>query len=58
MRLRSYIKKDGKSNPKTYIGSVIGKARANIKMAFPGLSKDQDIADLIAFLKEKNAASN
>lgn len=56
--LAEYIKKDGRSNPKTYIGSVIGKARANIKMAFPGLSKDQDIADLIVFLKEKDAASD
>ena len=56
--LVEYIKKDGKSDPKAYIGSVIGKARANIKMAFPGLRRDQDIADLIAFLKEKNAASN
>ena len=37
-------------------GEVIGKKRAKIKMAFPGLKKDQDIADLIAFLTASGGA--
>ncbi len=56
--LSSYIKKDGIKGPKTYIGEVIGKARAKIKMAFPGLSKDEDIENLIAYLTASGAATN
>lgn len=56
--LAAYIKKDGKSGPKTYIGALIGKKKAKIKMAFPGLKKDDDIANLIAYLDGAGAASN
>ncbi len=56
--LFSYIKKDGFKGPKTYIGEAIGKARAKIKMAFPGLGKDEDIENLIAYLTASGAAPN
>ena len=45
-----YMKKDGPKGPKTYIGEVIGKKKAKIKMAFPGLKSDDEIANLIAYL--------
>ena len=56
--LAAYIKKDGKAGPKTYIGALIGKKKAKIKMAFPGLKKDEDIANLIAYLDGAGAAGN
>ncbi len=56
--LAGYIKKDGIDGPKTYIGEVIGKRRARIKMAFPGLSKNEDIANLIGYLASLAPATN
>ena len=56
--LAAYIKKDGKKGPKTYIGEFIGKPKAKIKMAFPGLKKDEDVANLLAYLNGAGAASN
>jgi cytochrome c len=47
--LASYIKKDG--GTKEYIGTFIGKDKAKTKMVFPGLTDDEDVANLIAFLK-------
>ena len=44
----SYIKKGG---TKVFIGSFIGKAKAKTKMAFRGLKKDADVANLAAYLK-------
>ncbi len=48
----TYIKKEGKKGLKYFIGSYIGKDKAKTKMAFPGLKKDADIENLIAYLKE------
>jgi len=56
--LAGYIKKDGPKGPKTYIGEVIGKPKAKIKMAFPGLKADEDIENLIAYLSANGAAGN
>ena len=50
--LAGYLKKGDGSNPKKFIGSFINKDKAKTKMAFPGLKKDDDIANLIAYLKE------
>ena len=55
--LAGYIKKDGKKGPKNYIGALIGKPKAKIKMAFPGLKTDQEVADLIAYLNASGAAA-
>ncbi len=49
--LGTYIKKDGKKGLKYFIGSYIGKAKARTKMAFPGLKKAADVANLTAYLK-------
>lgn len=56
--LTGYIKKDGAKGPKTYIGELVGKKKAKIKMSFPGLSKDEDIANLIAYLAASDPAGN
>ena len=56
--LAGYIKKDGPKGPKTYIGEVIGKPKAKIKMAFPGLKTDEDIANLIAYMSANGSAGN
>lgn len=56
--LAAYIKKDGKKGPKTYIGELIGKKKAKIKMAFPGLKKDEDVTNLIAYMSASGAAAN
>ncbi len=50
--LGTYIKKEGKKGPKNFIGSYIGKDKAKTKMAVPGLKKDADIENLIAYLKQ------
>ena len=39
------------ATPKPFIGNIIGKKRARIKMAFRGLKKVKDRADIIAYLK-------
>ena len=38
--------------PKEYLGSRIGKKKAKTKMAFPGIRKADQAADLLAYLKE------
>lgn len=38
--------------PKKYIGEQLGKKKGKIKMAFSGLKKDKQRADLVAYLKE------
>ena len=50
--LGTYIKKEGKKGLKYFIGSYIDKDKAKTKMAFPGLKKDADVENLIAYLKE------
>ncbi len=50
--LGTYIKKEGKKGLKYFIGSYIGKDKAKTKMAFPGLKKDADVENLIAYLTE------
>ena len=47
--MASYIKKKG--GTKVFVGSFIGKAKAKTKMAFRGLKKDGDVANLVAYLK-------
>lgn len=42
-------------NPKTYLGSIIGKSKASTRMAFGGLKKEEDVRDLIAYMKEASA---
>ncbi len=54
--LAGYIKRDNPKGPKTYIGEVIGKKQAKIKMAFPGLKEDADIANLIAYMAASGAS--
>ena len=48
--LAGYIKKDG--GAKKFIGSYIDKTKAKTKMAFPGLKKDEDVDNLVAYFKE------
>ncbi len=43
------------ADPKGYLGGVIGKEKANTRMAFGGLRKDEDVRDLIAYMKEASA---
>ena len=43
------------AEPKTYLGSVIGKPKANTRMAFGGIKNEEDIRDLIAYMKEASA---
>ena len=50
--LGTYIKKEKKKGLKYFIGSYIDKDKAKTKMAFPGLKKDADIENLIAYLKQ------
>lgn len=48
--LASYIRK--KDGTKKFIGSFIDKKKAKTKMAFPGLKKDEDVDNLVAYFKE------
>jgi len=43
------------ADPKGYLGGVIGKKKANTRMAFGGVRKDEDVQNLIAFMKEASA---
>jgi len=43
------------ADPKGYLGNIIGKDKANTRMAFGGISKDEDARDLIAYLKQATA---
>ncbi len=40
------------ADPKGYLGSVIGKEKASTRMAFAGIRKEEDVRDLIAYMKE------
>lgn len=42
-------------DPRGYLGSQIGKDRASTRMAFAGLKKEDEIRNLIAYLKEATA---
>lgn len=43
------------AKPKAYLGGVIGKSKANTRMAFGGIKNEEDIRDLIAYMKEASA---
>lgn len=43
------------ADPKGYLGSVIGKEKASTRMAFGGLRKDEDVRDLIAYMKQASS---
>jgi len=40
------------ADPKPFIGNIIGEKKATTKMVFPGLKKQKDRDDLVAYLKE------
>ena len=48
--LSGYLSK--KPGPKKWLGEFLGKKKAKTKMAFNGIKKDEDLANLIAYLKE------
>lgn len=43
------------TDPRGYLGEQIGKDRASTRMAFGGLKKEEEVRDLIAYLKEATA---
>ena len=47
--LSGYLNK--KPGPKKWLGEYLGKKKAKTKMAFSGIKKDEDIANLIEYLK-------
>ncbi len=47
--LASYLLKEG--GTKAFIGSFIDKKKAKTKMAFPGLKKEEDVANIVAYIK-------
>jgi cytochrome c len=40
------------ADPKGYLGSVIGKKKANTRMAFGGVRNEEDVQNLIAYMKD------
>ena len=48
--LASYLRKQ--DGTKVFIGSFIDKKKAKTKMAFPGLKKEDDVANIVAYIKE------
>ena len=48
--MTEYLRKKG--GGKAYIGSFIDKKKAKIKMAFPGLKKEGQAENVVAFVKE------
>ena len=48
--LSGYLNK--KPGPKKWLGEFLGKKKVKTKMAFSGIKKDEDIANLIAYLKD------
>ena len=47
--LSGYLNK--KPGPKKWLGEFLGKKKAKTKMSFSGIKKDEDIANLIEYLK-------
>ena len=47
--LASYLQKQ--DGTKVFIGTYIDKAKAKTKMAFPGLKKEEDVANIVAYIK-------
>ncbi len=43
------------ADPKGYLGDIIGKDKANTRMVFGGISKEEGVRDLIAYLKQATA---
>ena len=54
--LADYINKADGSSPKAFVGGYIGKGKAKIKMAFPGLKTETEVADLLAYLNQNGGA--
>ncbi len=48
--LASYLLREG--GTKVFVGSFIEKKKAKTKMAFPGLKKEEDVANIVAYIKE------
>ena len=48
--LSGYLNK--KPGPKKWLGEFLGKKKAKTKMSFSGIKKDENLANLIAYLKE------
>ncbi len=48
--MTTYLRKKG--GGKAYIGSFIGKKKAKIKMAFPGLKKEGQSENVVAYVME------
>ena len=48
--LSGYLSK--KPGPKKWLGEFLGKKKAKTKMAFSGIKKDDNLTNLIAYLKE------
>ncbi len=42
-------------DPKAYLGSVLGKPNAKTRMVFGGLKSEEDVRNLIAYMKEASA---
>ncbi len=47
--LASYLLKEG--GTKVFIGTFIEKKKAKTKMSFPGLKKEEDVANIVAYIK-------
>ena len=47
--LSGYLNK--KPGPKKWLGEFLGKKKAKTKMSFSGIKKDEDVANLIEYLK-------
>ena len=47
--LASYLLREG--GTKVFVGSCIDKQKAKTKMAFPGLRKADDVANIVAYIK-------
>ena len=47
--LASYLRKQ--DGTKVFVGTFIDKKKAKTKMAFPGLKKEDDVANIVAYIK-------
>ena len=47
--LASYLLREG--GTKVFVGTFIDKKKAKTKMAFPGLKNEDDVANIVAYIK-------